>query len=262
MKNRRVKKRGQVTFFVIIALVIVAVVLVVFLFPRINVFTEELNPSSFLRNCIENDVKSTVNVLSKQGGYFLPDNFYTYEGKRIQYLCYTDELYKPCVVQQPLLVSHVEEEIGNQVKTKANQCAEELVGQYERRGFDVERRPSEINVNIIQGKIVVDFISPMTIRKENTQTFEKFAVGLDSELYELLMTAVSIIQYEAIYGDSETTLYLQYYPNLRIDKIRRDDGNTIYKLSNVATKDEFTFASRSLVWPEGYGFDDLGVSKK
>mgnify|MGYP001565567547 FL=1 len=261
MENRKVRKRGQVTFFVIIALIIVAVVLVIFLFPRLNVFVEELNPSSFLRTCIENDVKSSVNILSKQGGYFLPNNYYTYKGKRIQYLCYTDELYKPCIVQQPLLVSHVEEEIENQVKSKADQCVEELVKQYERRGFDVERRPSEINVDIIQGKIVVDFISPMTIRKESTQTFEKFAVGLDTELYELLMTAVSIIQYESTFGDSETTLYLQYYPNLRIDKIRRNDGNTIYKLSNVATKDEFTFASRSLVWPEGYGFDELGVSK-
>jgi len=67
----------------------------------------------------------------------------------------------------------------------------------------------------------------------------------------LLLTAVSIIEYESTFGDSETGLYISYYPNLKIDKTRRDDGSTIYQLSDVTTEDTFAFATRSLVWPQG-----------
>lgn len=245
-------KRGQVAIIVIVAIALVAIILVVSFLPGANVFTNDVNPSSFLRNCIEPDVKDAMDVLSRQGGYLEPKNYVMYEGKQIQYLCYTSENYIPCRIQQPLLVSHIEREIKEYVEPRARQCVQDLKEQYERKGFDVQTTPGEINVSVIQNQIIVEFLSPMTISKESTQTFRRFAVSLESEWYDLLLTAVSILQFESTLGDSESILYIQYYPDLRIDKIKRD-GDTIYKLSNVVTEEEFTFASRSLVWPAGFG---------
>jgi len=258
MENmKRGSKRGQLAIFIIIAIVIVAVVLVIFMFPRINLLVADVSPSSYLRTCIESDIRNSVERLSVQGGNIEPDNYALYKGERIQYLCYTDEIYSPCKVQQPLLVRHVEKEIKNQVEPRARECVQELKEEYERRGFDVQAAQGEIDVNIVPGEIVIEFLAPMTISKETTQTFQKFAVGIDSEWYGLLSTATSIIQFESTLGDSETVLYIQYYPDLMIEKVRRDDGTTIYELSNVVTEDKFTFASRSLVWPPGYGFQEL-----
>jgi hypothetical protein len=48
---------------------------------------------------------------------------------------------------------------------------------------------------------------------------------------------------------------MQYYPDLKIEKTKLSDGTTIYILSNVVSKDRFTFASRSLAWPPGYGLE-------
>ena len=76
-------------------------------------------------------------------------------------------------------------------------------------------------------------------------------VSVSSNWYTLLNTAVNILQYEATYGDSETSLYISYYPDIKIEKTRRDDGSTIYELSDVITQDKFAFATRSLVWPQG-----------
>jgi len=255
--SKRGNKKGQLVIFVIVAIVIVAIVLVVSLFPGLQLLTTDVSPSSFLRNCIESDVRDFTDVLSKQGGYIEPDNYVLYEGEKIQYLCYTAEDYRPCVVQQPLLVKHVEEEIKDFVEPRARQCVKDLEEQYERRGYTVETTPGDISVSIIPSSIVIDFISPMSVTKESTQTFRKFAVSINSEWYDLLLTAVSIVQFESTLGDSETTLYIQYYPDLSIDKIKRADEGTIYKLSNVVTGDEFTFASRSLNWPTGYGFENL-----
>ncbi len=251
-------KRGQVAIFIIIAIVIVAVVVIFFLLPNSPVSVnigQETDPASYLRDCIEPEINTVVDVLAKQGGYTNPNNFVLYEGEKIQYLCYTSQNYQTCKVQQPLLVNHIENEIKSYVEPKARDCMNNLIDDYESRGFTVQSTPGEINVDVDTGKISVEFLSPTAITKESTQRFEKFAVGIDSELYDLLMTAVSIIQFESVLGDSETTLYLQYYPDLKIEKIKRD-GDTIYKLSNVVTQDSFTFASRSLVWPQGYGLEE------
>ena len=94
----------------------------------------------------------------------------------------------------------------------------------------------------------------MTITSaETTRTFDKFDASIDSKIYDLLSIATSIIDYESTLGDSETTTYLSYYPDLRIDKIKLEDGVKIYKLTNVVTNEMFQFATRSLVWPPGYG---------
>jgi len=252
MRKRWLGKRGQVAIFVIVAIVIVGIVLVIFLFPRLGILTGDVNPNAFLKSCIEQDLDEFIDVLSTHGGYSSPDNYILYQDEKIQYLCYTAESYKPCIVQQPLLVGHVENEIKNFIQPRARQCVEDLKNEYEKKGFDVRATPGTINVSIISESIVIDFLSPMTISKESTETFQRFAVRKESKWYNLLATATSIIDFESTYGDSETSLYIQYYPDLKIEKIKRDGGTTIYRLSNVVTKEEFTFATRSLVWPAGY----------
>jgi hypothetical protein len=252
------ERRGQLSITVILALIIVGVVLiVVFLAPRLNIFVTDVNPSSFLRNCIEDDVVEIKDVLSRQGGYSSPENYVLHDGEMIQYLCYTTENYKPCVVQQPLLVDHVKGEIRSHVEPRARQCMTDLAEEYDRKGYSVQTTPGEIEVDIIPGSIVVEFLAPISVSKEDSvQSFQKFAVGVDREWYDLLLNAISILQFESTLGDSETTLYIQYYPDLKINKLK-DDGDTLYTLSNVVTGDEFTFASRSLVWPAGYGIEEL-----
>lgn len=244
-------RRGQVTMFVILAVIVVAVVVVIFTFPSVNVFSSDVNPSSYLRNCISPEIENIKNVLSEQGGYSNPDNYVLYQDKRLQYLCYTSENHVPCKVQQPLLLKHVQDEIKNYIEPRAKQCFEDLKDQYESRGFEVSSRASEINVNVVPNVINVEFIAPLTISKESTQTFDKLSVGISSNWYDLISYATSIIKQESIYGDSETNLYIAYYPNLKIEKTRRDDGSTIYELSDVTTEDKFAFASKSLVWPQG-----------
>ena len=239
------------TLFVILAILLVAIVVIIFAFPEVNVFSTAVNPGAYLKDCIEPEVTEIKEVLSRQGGYHNPRSYALYQDEKISYLCYTAENYIPCVVQQPLLVRYVEKEIKDYIEPRAKQCLQDLKNQYERKGYDVSVSSGVINVSIVPSKILVEFLAPITIRKEETQTFQKFAVSVDSEWYDLLLTAVSILQYESTFGDSETGLYISYYPNLKIDKTRRDDGSTIYKLSDVTTDDKFDFATRSLVWPQG-----------
>ena len=252
MKREVVFSRNwQVTIFVILAIVFVGAIIIIFAFPQVNVFSSDINPSAYLRSCIAPEINNIKDVLSDQGGYSTPYNYLTYKDIRLQYLCYTSEFYIPCIVQQPLLLRHLQEEMKDYIEPRAKQCFENLKDQYEKRGYEIKSSSSQINVSIAPEKIVVEFIAPITLSREATQTFQKFSVAVDSKWYSLINVATNIIQYESVFGDSETSLYISYYPDLRVEKIRRDDGSTIYQLKDVISEDKFSFATRSLVWPRG-----------
>lgn len=248
-------KRGQVAIFVIVAIILVGIVAALFFLPQARVLlpgAEAPDPATFMRKCVEPSLEDAIQIVTEQGGSVTPSPATLYLGKSIQYLCYTNENYKPCVVQQPLLVAHVEEEIASQIRPTVRDCITQLESDYDRRGYSINSGRGNFNVSIIPGRISVEFNDPITITKDTTQTFRSFSAVQNSELYNLLLIATSIIDFESKLGDSETTLYIQYYPDLRIEKMRRD-GDTIYTLMNVETKEQFTFATRSLVWPAGYG---------
>lgn len=249
-------RKGQIAIFVIVALAIVGVILVVFAYPQIRniVAPQELSPEKYLGDCLEPEVRGAVELLAKQGGDEIPIGAAEYLDTKIKYLCYVSGYYQTCVIQQPLLITHFAEELSRMTNSEAEQCARNLITEYERRGFSVSSSEITSDVSVVSGNIQIMLSMPMTITKEDTsRTFDKFDVLINSEIYNLLSIATSIVDYETTYGDSETTNYLNYYPNLKIEKIKLEDGVKIYKLTNVVTEEVFQFATRSLVWPPGYG---------
>ena len=170
-------KRGQVAIFVIVALVIViGGILVYFLFPQVtDIFTGQTDPNTFLRTCVEDEIYSGIEILSKQGGYANPEGFIRHQGSNVKYLCYTAEYYVPCKVQQPMIKEHFEKELGEIVKDKAKNCVDDLKSRYEKRGYSVTMTsPVNSLVEITMGRIRVKIEAPMTITKEITETFKKF----------------------------------------------------------------------------------------
>ena len=249
-------QRGQATIFVIVAILIVAAIVIVYLyFPNITqiVTGGEFSPNSYLKDCVDDTIYESITLLSKQGGYSNPEGFVLYEGEKVKYLCYGSEYYQTCAIQQPMIKNHFEVEMEALVNKKANECVRDLKSEYESRGYGVKLGEVSNNVEIVPGAIKVNFDTDMSISKDTTRNFDGFEVDISSEMYDLLLTAQSVIDFEATYGDSETTAYMQYYPDLRMEKIKLSDGTKIYKLSNVVTGEEFVFASRSLAWPPGYG---------
>ncbi|MBX4212400.1 hypothetical protein KW787_03035 [Candidatus Pacearchaeota archaeon] len=250
-------KRGQMTIIIIVAIAVIAVILVFLLYPRASpIISSAFNPTQYLQSCIDPVVSSTLTTLTSQGGYLNPEGFVLYKGEKIKYLCYTSEYYKTCAIQQPMIKNHVESELSDAIRAKAQDCMASLKSEYESRGYTVSSSSASTQVSIIPGKIQIHFSAPLTATKDGaSQSFKEFNVEKTSQLYDLLFTATSIIDYESTYGDSETTIYLQYYPNLKVEKTKLSDGTKIYTLSNVVSKETFTFASRSLSWPPGYGIE-------
>jgi len=253
MEQMLKSKRSQLTIFIIIAIVLVVVLLIVF-YPRIkNIFVPS-PPYNYLENCISDELKEAVDLVSKRGGSINPVNAIMYSGEKVEYLCYTNEYYKTCTMQVPLLKQHVEREIYDYIEKKAMGCTKNLKKDLERRGYSVDVGKQEISVSVVPNNVRV-VLSGISVRKGETgERYDRFEVKIKSSLYNFIMLASSILNWEARYGDSDITTYMLYYPDMKVEKYKQSDGSTIYILSDRKSKDKFVFASRSLAWPAGYGF--------
>lgn len=257
MKNTKNNmKKGQTTLFIIIAIVIVALGVLIYVFyPQIRgiVVGSEESPYEYIQNCLQEDLKETVDLLSLQGGSVNPEHYIVYNGENIEYLCYTNEYYKMCTMQKPLLEGYIEEEITKAVKNKADECFNSMRDNFENKGYNVALKKAGMEVELLPKRIVVRFNHSLTLVKEDTNNYNSFKVILNNNLYELLGITNSILNWEARYGDAETTTYMNYYHDLKVEKKKQMDGSTIYILTDRNTQNKFQFASRSAAWPPGYG---------
>lgn len=248
-------KRGQVTIFIIIAIVIVALGVLIYMFyPQIKTTLGlgPKNPSEYIQICIEEEIENNVEKLSLQGGSLAPEHYILYDNEKVEYLCYTNEYYKTCIMQQPMLKENIESEIENEIKNKVRECFDSMKESYEKKGYDVNLKSGGIGVELLPKRIVATFNYSLILTKEDTEKYEPFRVVLNNNLYELVSIANSILNWEAHYGDAETTVYMDYYHDLKVEKKKQSDGTTIYILTDRNDGNKFQFASRSVAWPPGY----------
>lgn len=250
-------RRGQVTLFAIVAIAIVSVLFVLLFYDKIQGISSGIlrgsSPDGFFRECLEKDVKTNIGVLAKNGGYENLEGVITYSGERYKYLCYNAEYYRPCIVQQPFVRANFENALKKKIIPKVNECLTNLKEKYEQEGYEVNMG-KEVNstIEVAFDSVVINTGRFVSLKKgSEVKEFENFGLRIASRMYELLTISEDIVNSEATLGDSETTYYIRNYPNLKIEKIRLDEGTNIYTLSNSFSGEEFRFASRSLAWNTG-----------
>lgn len=265
MNKRMINKRGQVTIFIIVAIVIVAVVIIFFaatdagrkIVKDISGAGVSINPEEQLSNCFTDnkDIDVKLDKILGQGGVSNPQNYDVYNNTKIEYLCYTNEYLRTCYVQRPILINNLESEIKNSIKPEIESCIKGVEQSLNEQGYDVSTsgRISDFTVDLVPGKIKINTSYSITAKgKENTYTIKNLQFEKDSGIYELIMICASMLNYESVYGNTESMAYMVLYPNVKVEKIQREDGGRIYILSQRETGERFAFAVRSLVWPAGY----------
>ncbi len=250
-------KRGQVTIFIIVAILIIVIgALIYMLSPglRSAIGQDPNNPYEFIKTCLEEDVENNIALVSSQGGSMDPEHYYLYADTNIEYLCYTNEAYETCIIQQPMLKQHVEKEIKSSLESLVDQCFYSMEESFDKKGYGVDLKEGSFDVMLMPNQIDIIFEGyEFTISKDEVERYDKFKVEiLNNNLYELINIANSILEWETSYGNSETTIYMDYYHNLKVEKKAQEDGTTVYILTNRDTGNKFQFASRSLVFPSGY----------
>jgi len=241
-------KRGQVTLFILIALVLVSVILIFFLWVQPTYFLEESGGLGF-EGCVRDALEETIEELSVNAGFVNPAFTYPYDGDDFTYLCYTEEYYETCVVQVPFLKNTFEEQAEGALRNEIDACYSSSIEDLKAQGYDVTSGNVEYEVLLEPGVARVQIEAPTTV---GSQKFTRFNVELNSHIYDMIMISTSILQYESQLGDSDVTAMMGLYPDYVIDKIKRSDGTTVYILEDKILGTKYQFASKSLVWPAGY----------
>jgi uncharacterized protein (UPF0333 family) len=264
-EKKRLNKKGQVTIFIIIAVLIIALAILIYLYyPKIiaSLSTETKNPSAYMQECIQEQIEDNVQIISLQGGnYEVNENsgyFYKKEdeseGKYVKYLCYTSKDLQKCISQEPFLTEHVEAEILNSISTDVDDCFNSMVKSYDNKGYEVNLKRGTAEVSIIPNLISTNLNSTLTLTKsDETETYRNFNVDLNSNLYDILEVAKNILIWEMNVGDSLPEAYMYNNPYLRVEKHRKGDDTKIYVLTDINTEESFRFAVRSIAYSPGIG---------
>jgi len=244
------KNRGQVTIFILIGILIVSAVLIFFLWGRPTFFSDRSGVKGF-EGCVEDALESGISQLEGKAGFIDADFTYSYMGEELTYLCYTNDFYETCVVQVPFLKNVFDENLEALIRGEVEACYDASLDSLRAQGYEVVAGAVDYNIEIEPGVVRLEIEAPTSV---GTTRFTRFNVKANAPVYEMVMIATSILQFESKYGDADVSAMMLYYPDYYIEKTKRGEGTTVYVLDSKVFGNKFKFASRSLVFPAGYNF--------
>lgn len=257
MENRKKTgcKKSQIAIFVIISIVIVAA-LIIFFLPEIKKAIIGQTPEIEIKECLRENVQEGLDIILPKGGSINPEAYVLYENETVEYLCYTSEWYKKCVMQKPLLLQSVEKELEDYSGEAILDCLDELEEEFTSQGYTITKNSTNnISIKIVPESIIVSSNNNIILEKEEYKTEIRMPkTEIKSNAYNLIMIASSILNWEARYGEAPTEDYMELYPSIKIERIKKSEGTTIYILTDRNTEEQLRFASRSVPWPPGFAY--------
>ncbi|MBS3133717.1 hypothetical protein J4214_00630 [Candidatus Woesearchaeota archaeon] len=249
-------KRGQITVFIILGIIIVAVIgFTYFIFNErtkqikndVEFDESKLQPlKEYIESCIKVEGEKALDLIGKQGGDIEPGLYQYYFDNKISYLCYTDS-FTPCFDRRPNLIEHMENELKNHMASKLGACID--FGEIKKAGFKVEHE-NKINISVSVGKLntIMNLDYPITITKGNTIVKEnRFSHTFNVPLGRLAEVSKDGVEEEINIGDFFTIPYmLRHQGEIEIERQEvRDSKIYILKLRDDPYK--FQYAVRSYV---------------
>lgn len=256
------KKRGQVTIFIILGVLIVISVGLFFLF-RTDLIPnssgkQELDPNKEFSSCIEESVRNAIDTISLQGGYIqnnlnLSFQFTGEEKGDISYLCYQQNYYLTCINQQPMLINHLKKELKNEINEEVKGCFDRIVSTLKNRGETIEENYNGFDVNMYSDRVIVTINGEINTQKSGSSSkYSGLKTIIYTKFYDLAVIAQEVVSQEARFCNFEQVGYMLIYPEVAINKFRTGNSDTIYTIKNKESGEKFRFAVRSCVIPPGF----------
>jgi hypothetical protein len=233
-------KRGQVTIFIILGILIVGTIAVFFALKSSPV--EDKIPSDiapiyiYFLSCLEEETMNGINLLEFNGGYIRMPPFeagssympfssqLNFLGNPIPYWYYVSGNNIP--KEQVPSIAYMENELAEFVDGKIRNCN---FDNYYSAGFEITQGVPKSNVKIRDGKVLVNLKMPMNITHTNESfLINSHSIEFPSNLKKLYDSAVNL------YNKEQTEMFLENY--------------TVDFLRNYAPVDGIELSCSPLVW--------------
>jgi hypothetical protein len=180
------KKRAQVTIFIIIAILIVASAVLIFSFrDKIKIFMLNSDPVYlFVQNCVEETGKDAIYFITQNGGYLFPPTLSTSEGT--PYYFYNNKDYTPTK-------DRIGEEISDYIENSISYCTNEFTNFPD---LNITEEEIKAKAKIENEKIILDVVYPLIINKGgSTRKLENFNnIIIQAEIGRIYNSIKEIIQ--------------------------------------------------------------------
>lgn len=200
-------KKSQVTMFIILGIIILAVIFAVFYFlgdkiikqsEKETVFTESsLEPlKDFVEGCIEVEGDKALDLIGRYGDISEDPGFgVMYHYDKIKYLCYTDN-YSACYNRVPFLESYYEKQIDEYILDKLNNCIDlDLI---RNEGYTVQAGELGVSTTIGEKVVIINVNYPIKISKGETVIEEnRFSNTFAVPLGKIFEGVKDVIAYES-----------------------------------------------------------------
>lgn len=251
------EKRGQVTVFVIIGIVVVALIVLLLAFRQQIIptpaTTENLNGimddiREHVTDCIEESAEGPLERIALQGGYLsVPAGSYRlWNDNTVSFLCFNQQDTERCM-NRLLTRENMEEQLSEAVLQNLAGCID--VQDFSSgiiKTFDVVTpNPMELTTSITRDQVVFDLNYPVTLRSSSTDNIVReteFSVPVEVPLGELYEVALDILDAETSIGRFDTltymlakmsryTIYLNKpYPD-KVYQVKLRDGDYIFQFA-------------------------------
>ena len=251
MQKKGVGKHGQVTIFVIIAIVIVVGAILFFVFRDSLIKTEipvNLEPVyNKLLSCLQSDALVGIDVMESQGGYITLPEFESgseympfssqlnFLGNPVPYWYYVSG--NNVVKEQVPTKAEMEEQLATFVEGKIPGC---VFDEYYAEGYNIYLDAKDITADVVINQNTVDVSLKMGVGiegKDESVVVNNHKVSVNSNLGSLYDNAKKVYNYE------QSSLFLENYG---IDTLR-----------NYAPVDGVEMTCGALTWSADEVFDEL-----
>ncbi|QQG38456.1 MAG: hypothetical protein HYS32_02505 [Candidatus Woesearchaeota archaeon] len=214
------QKRGQATIFIIVGLVILVVIGLMFFFQG-DILRKQLSPEDarklinsqltpieeHVEGCIEKVTPDGIKRLALQGGSLSPISYATYNGTKVQFLCYKEPGVSTCI-QKPLTRAQMEKEISNYVEFQIKTCLD--LRKFERnRNYDLTTGTLSASTKIDDNNIQVSLDFPVTLSRDQVKTtFNEFSSIFRVPLGKLHDLSIDIINSEIEFAEFNNIGYM------------------------------------------------------
>jgi hypothetical protein len=257
MDKIKAKKRGQLTLFIIISIVIVGSIIIFFIAydnfgderydPKTNVLRENL------LSCFEQAYIESLLIVSYQGGYFEKVSGNPYinltDNSMIPYYYYDNKDYIPSL-----------DTIGIEIQKSAKESLTFCLSQGLNEGIELSYDEYFLDVKILEEEVMFTLDLDLAIRTENTTSiirFKKNPIYIQSDLKNMhhiaSKIATSLTESEQDWFDITELNDLSKETGLEISVIKFDENYPTFIYTIQTLKPDyypinFQFASK-LIWP-------------
>lgn len=245
-------KRGQVTIFIILAIIVVATIVGYFLLrgAPISEINPQENPQAFIEKCLKDNIEKSSEKIFSLGGALNAENYLLFNKTNIRFLCHTAENNVLCKIEDPIMKKTMEDSIREDSLSEVRSCFDDLKKSFE--NYDYTEEPLSYTVEILPQTIRATALKKITISKDDQfQQFNSFISEEYSPAYNFILITNGILRDEldcecgVISCTSDITLWSQTNLGFRLGLDITPRMERVYSIQDRMTNQEFKFAVRN-----------------